>query len=170
MFDAIANDPLVLFLRVNLGLSFMYFFWIWSSAKRCLQIQKEAFEARRISKDRPWPLYPVAEVRSRRFPGRLLLLRVLVILAVVISLTNAIRGVYLIASLSNASGYWRECDIYLAVISLLLLGLGFLFSEIDIRQTLALAHEVDPMPHSESSEAIDSLAAEVGQSGDVSDP
>jgi len=138
-------DAILLFCRILVGASFVLFAWVWASAHRCMTLQKLAFAARRISSERPWQMFPDKEVGERIWGGRRLFVRTLKFIIFVIVAANIIRAVYLMASEATVVDSWQLIDCWLAAITVCVLTSIFLFTEIDIRNVVSTAKQVDPI-------------------------
>jgi hypothetical protein len=134
-----------IYTRFALGFSAITFAWLVTSSRRCRGLLEAAFCARRISRTRPWPVFPSDE-RLALWKGRTVLARVIVLAAVALAATNLARMIYLLVARPDGTGWWRGCDWYLLAVSGLGLVVMFVHSEIDVRYVLGRAKDVDPAP------------------------
>src|SRR5206468_3115985 len=56
-----SDGKVELYCRVLLGLSVVVFAWMKTTLDRCFGLLKNAFRARRICRDVPWPVFPDAD-------------------------------------------------------------------------------------------------------------
>jgi|CXWL01.1.fsa_nt_gi hypothetical protein len=123
----------------------LIFLWIHVSSRRCMNVQKAVFEARRVSVERPWPLFPVeGEVNAslpkhHRARGRLLTFAIatLSVLNLALGIAYSVRDV-------DPTWFWEPKDRILSLVTGCLLILFYRFSEDDIELRLLAAKEIFP--------------------------
>jgi hypothetical protein len=129
-----------LFLRVLLGFSFILFIWLKTSMDRCFGLLKNAFRARRISRDCPWPRFPDDKKNELHFPGSQILSWSLWASAFALSIVNLIRFLYLLSDKQRDFRYWwTSWDWHLAVFTFFLFTALAFYHELDVRYVMQKA-------------------------------
>jgi hypothetical protein len=74
MTDASTENKLEIYVRVALGLTFIFFLWLVRSMRSCDELMRTAFRARRIGVESPWPTFPpqsgASKSKAQRWGGR----------------------------------------------------------------------------------------------------
>jgi hypothetical protein len=136
-----------LFLRVLLGFSFVFFIWLKTSMDRCFGLLKNAFRARRISRDCPWPKFPDDRTHELRSSGSQILSGLLWTSAFALSLGNLIRFLYLLSNKQRDFNYWWSgLDWHLVAGTFFLFGVVALYHELDVRSVMRRAKKAFPLP------------------------
>jgi hypothetical protein len=151
MIDNQTASKTSLYVRVVLGCSAVFFFWLWKGMGSCNNFVQSAFRARRISLENPWPLFP-EEAELKLYGGREFICRVFAALSVLISLVSILDLIVFTikhwsmpaASYNAALQPWEKALAVVAV-SVFLIWWGYL--EFDIRYVLKQAKDYWPAPH-----------------------
>jgi FtsH-binding integral membrane protein len=148
MTDPNVDTSRELFLRVLLGFSIVPFVWLITSMERCFGLLKNAFRARRISTKSPWPRFPDEDKHKFHLFGQSkIIYKLLIASALIVSLCNLIRFIYLLLDKQEDVAYWwATLDWHLLAITASVFVLIALYHEMDVRHVLSNAKEYFPLP------------------------
>jgi len=132
------------YFRVMLGFSFVLFVWLHTNMNRCCGLLRNAFRARRISPENPWPKYPEDEVAT---PGAKWARIVFLVTAAVTSVVNFVRFASLYRDgASSLDNWWADLDRHLLGYTAALLIIYYAYHEFAVRNELGRASKIFPLP------------------------
>lgn len=139
MLDPSIKITRLLYFRFILGFSFVIFLWGASSTRNCMAFQEQAYCARRISINNPWPLFPKKEIILPVYVKvRKIVNWTLSAIALVMSGLNIARLYTIIAGPGIQNG-WQSLDLHLLYVTAIVFAVWVLYVEIDSRCVLWVA-------------------------------
>lgn len=147
LMDPAIKTTRVLYFRVLLACSFVFFFWLTSGMRRCRALFRDAFRARRISVQRPWPLFP-EEDKLGLFAGRKYIHDVIFWSSMLMSATNIVLFAYRYGTSPtnyDPDFWWQPLDLHLMAVTMFVFFAWLIYLEADLRNVLHKARLYDPL-------------------------